>query len=318
MARGPLYEPAYKPQFSGHETFPLRYGWLKKGFDAVNENLDTQKNKSIFTDDEAIARFGVGKNMVASIRHWLAATGFVDDKASSSAINVTDLGKLILSSEGLDPYLENPTTLWLIHWQLSGKSEKTTWFWVFNHLHTESFEREYIFHALSKLAADQAWRVASATLKRDVECFLRTYVTKPQSNKSIYEETLESPLAELGLIKPIGKRDGFRLVRGAKASLKSGAFLYALTDFWERFTRNANTLSFEAVSHEPGSPGRVFLLSENDLLEYLVDIEEFTEGALKWSETAGLKQILRVGRKQIRKEDFLKIDYQPRTCNEFM
>jgi len=24
--------------FSGHETFPCRYGWLKKGFDAVVEN----------------------------------------------------------------------------------------------------------------------------------------------------------------------------------------------------------------------------------------------------------------------------------------
>ena len=34
MTRGPLYEPDYKPQFSGHETFPLRYGWLKKAFDA--------------------------------------------------------------------------------------------------------------------------------------------------------------------------------------------------------------------------------------------------------------------------------------------
>ncbi|HMN13165.1 MAG TPA: DUF4007 family protein, partial [Bellilinea sp.] len=186
------------------------------------------------------------------------------------------------------------------------------WYWVFNHLHTEFFEREHVFQALSKLAADRSWRVASATLKRDVECFIRTYVAKPPSNKSLYEETLESPLAELGLIKPIGKRDGFRLVRGAKASLKVGAFLYALADFWERFTRNANTLSFEAIAHEPGSPGRVFLLGENDLLEYLVDIEEHTDGVLKWSETAGLKQVLRVGRKNTKKEELLKIDYQLR------
>ncbi|HMN14268.1 MAG TPA: DUF4007 family protein, partial [Bellilinea sp.] len=127
MARGPLYEPTYRPQFSGHETFPLRYGWLKKGFDAIHESQESQKNKSLFTDDEAIARFGVGKNMVTSIRHWLSATGFVEDKPNSAAIQATDLGRLILSRGGLDPYLENPTTLWLIHWQLSGKCEKTTW-----------------------------------------------------------------------------------------------------------------------------------------------------------------------------------------------
>ena len=35
MLRGPLYGDDYRPQFSGHETFPLRYGWLKKAFDAV-------------------------------------------------------------------------------------------------------------------------------------------------------------------------------------------------------------------------------------------------------------------------------------------
>ena len=37
MARGPLYQHGYEPQFSGHETFPLRYGWLKKAFDRVAE-----------------------------------------------------------------------------------------------------------------------------------------------------------------------------------------------------------------------------------------------------------------------------------------
>ena len=35
MLRGRLYEDDYKPKLSGHETFPLRYGWLKKAFDAA-------------------------------------------------------------------------------------------------------------------------------------------------------------------------------------------------------------------------------------------------------------------------------------------
>ena len=35
MARGPLFQYTYSPQFSGHETFPLRYGWLKKAYDRV-------------------------------------------------------------------------------------------------------------------------------------------------------------------------------------------------------------------------------------------------------------------------------------------
>ena len=65
-----------------------------------------------------------------------------------------------------------------------------------------------------------------------------------------------------------------------------------MIDFWRSFT-TAKTLSFEAIAHEPGSPGRVFLLDENDIADRLLDLEEFTEGAFRWSETAGLKQVLR-------------------------
>lgn len=290
MGRGRLYESDYEPKFSGHETFPLRYGWLKKAYDAVSDAEINSNNKSVFLDDDVIAKFGVGKNMVASMRHWASAIGIIN----GSGTQTTVLGNRLFAKNGLDPYLEQPSTLWLIHWHLSGRPNKTTWFWVFNYFHGESFERDHLVNGLEKLAKDRSWdRVATATIRRDVECFVRTYAAKMPSSKTIYEDALESPLAELGLIKPIGKRDGFRLVRGPKSSLGVGVFLYALIDFWEHFSPNANTLSFEAVAHEPGSPGRAFLLNENDLFDYLVDINDYTNEAYRWSETAGLKQIIR-------------------------
>ena len=55
MAQSRLLEPGYKPQFSGHETFPLRYGWLKKAFDAVSETEDQEENKYVFAAEDAIA-----------------------------------------------------------------------------------------------------------------------------------------------------------------------------------------------------------------------------------------------------------------------
>ena len=70
MPRGPIYREGYRPQLSGHETFPLRYGWLKKAFDAVRATEDVGDNRTVFTGEDAIARFGVGKNMVASMLHW--------------------------------------------------------------------------------------------------------------------------------------------------------------------------------------------------------------------------------------------------------
>jgi len=67
--RGKLADPNYKLQFAGHETFPLRQLWLRKAYDAVARS-DEIAPRGTFNDPDAIVAFGVGKNMVAAIRHW--------------------------------------------------------------------------------------------------------------------------------------------------------------------------------------------------------------------------------------------------------
>ena len=101
------------------------------------------------------------------------------------------------------------------------------------------------------------------------------------------------PLTELGLIKAIGKKDGFRFVRGPKSTLGAGVFVYALLDFWKRYSPNAATLAFEAIAHAPGSPGRVFAFDENDVADRLSALDNSTDGALQWSEATGLRQVVR-------------------------
>lgn len=289
MRRGPLYQERYDPQLSGHETFPLRYGWLKKAFDAVH-GAGTD-GKSTFSREDAIAHFGVGKNMVASIRHWATCSGIIE--GDSQSLRPTALGRLVVDSCGLDPYMEDPATSWLVHWHIAGRPGKTTWFWAFNHFPALTFERDMLVRGVAALANERGWRRASAaTIKRDVSCFMRTYVPQPISRRTTYEDSLESPLTELGLIRPAGGRDGYRFVRGSKPSLGAGVFGYAVTDFWRGFSE-ANTLSFEALAHEPGSPGRVFVLDENALVDLLGEVEVVTRGAYRWSETAGLKQLIR-------------------------
>ena len=292
MKHGPLFQDNYSPQFSGHETFPLRYGWLKKAFDRVAETQDQSENRVACWGDSAIARFGVGKNMVASIRHWAKVAGVIKEPAISS-VRTTELGRMLFGSTGLDPYMEHPATLWLIHWQLAARKEKTTWFWVFNHYPAITFERDSLIRRLGRLAKDRNWpRVSTTTIKKDVACFIRTYVARQSPDRTCHDDALESPLTELGLIKAVGKKDGFRFVRGPKTTLGSGVFTYALIDFWSRYS-DAATLSFDVIAHEPGGPGRVFLFDENDVADYLLALDDATNGALRWSETAGLKQVVR-------------------------
>ena len=295
MARGPLYHPTYKPLLSGHETFPLRYGWLKKAYDATAASAAELNNRrTVFLADDSIARFGVGKNMVASIRHWATTAGIIADlPGGDNQIIPTPLGDLIFGPKGRDPYMEMPISLWLVHWHLAGMPTKTSWYWAFNHFTAKAFRRDDLVSGLLKLAIHQGWKkAAETTLRRDVECFVQTYVSQPAGAQGALEDNLESPLAELALIRLIGKRNDYQFVRGAKPTLTSGVFAYALNSFWNSIG-TSRTLSFEMVAHEPGSPGRVFLLDETDLTERLASLESHTRGQFRWSETAGLKQVIR-------------------------
>lgn len=311
MARGPLFQSNYRPQFSGHETFPLRYGWLKKAYDAVVATENNLENKSVFLGDDAIARFGVGKNMVASMRHWGSVTGVLSESQRSPVISTTELSRMLFGTDGLDPYMENPATLWLIHWHLAAYSVKTAWFWAFNHYPALTFDREHLFKGLNRLVEDRGWQhVAPATLKNDVACFIRTYVPQQSSSQTSSDHKLESPLTELGVIKATSKRDGFRFVRGSKSTLGEGVFVYSILDFWSRYSKKTATLSFEAIAHEPGGPGRVFLLDENDVADRLASLEDVTAGRLWWSETAGFKQVVRHPDLRFEKPlSYVKADY---------
>ena len=291
--RGFLYQNGYRPQFSGHETFPLRYGWLKKAFDEIRATEEQSENKSVFSRDDSIARFGVGKNMVSSIRHWASASGMTFDTPSCGVIRTTPLANKIFPERGLDPYMEHAASLWLTHWNLVGRPDKTTWHWAFNHFTESLFHREQLVESLDRLSKERGWsRVAGSTIKNDVACFVRTYVAQQPIEGASLDDALESPLTELRLIEAVGKRDGFRFITGPKPSLGNGVLTFALIDFWLRFS-NGTTLSFEAIAHEPGSPGRVFMLEENDIVDRLNTIDAVTNGALRWSETAGLEQVVR-------------------------
>lgn len=292
--RNPFDEDDYRPSFSGHETFPLRYGWLKKAYDAVVGHKGGGSNRDLFTEDDAIARFGVGKNMVSSMRHWATSTGVLED-AGKNGLRTGAIGEFIFGDQGVDPYLEHPGTLWLLHWQLGSydpegkRLNKTTWHWVLNHFPGLSFEKRELVDGLTKLALAKDWFVrAGSTIRNDVDCFVRTYESRQAERESV-EDALSSPLSELGLVR--GTRNQYHLVRGPKRLLPNSVFVFALAQFWQRFGSN-RTLSFETLAHEAGSPGRVFLLDESDLADRLPLLEDVSRGVFKWSETAGLKQIL--------------------------
>lgn len=277
--------------FSGHETFPFRYPWLKKGFDAAREN------PTVFSRDDATTTLGVGKNMVRSIRHWCLTAGMLAE-GGEGGLQPTPLGQLLLADNGLDPYLEDPATLWLLHWQIaSNRFRAATWHWTFSYFHEPEFTREALSAALfSWTQTLPGKQVAEISVKRDVEVMLRTYVPSRQSRREHAEDSLDCPLVELGLIVQPAGGAAYQFRRGAQRGLPDGILLFATVSFWQAFAPTAETLALQDLARQPGSPGRLFKIDESSLAERLEGAEAQTDGRISYGETAGLRQLYRRGR----------------------
>lgn len=165
--------------FSGHQSFPFRHTWLTKGV------VHCAEDPYLFSQDDAMVTLGVGKNMVQSIRHWCLATRVLEENPEvknnrGRELRPTNLGrKIFLTADAWDRYLEDVGTLWLLHWLLATNSQKaTTWHFVFNSLHQPEFTRSGLEEALARrFQGLPNARFTPDTLRRDVDIFIRTYVS---------------------------------------------------------------------------------------------------------------------------------------------
>jgi hypothetical protein len=281
-----VFDIDYIPHFSGHETFPLRQMWLKKAFEAT-----LSEKKGVFSNDDAIVTFGVGKNMVSSIKHWAVACGVVE--SNNGTYIPTEFGKKLFGAGGMDPYCEQYSTSWLIHWKLAGLTEHgpkaTTWYLAFNHMGLQNFSSIQLQNVIEEYLNKKSpkIKVSSNTLGRDVEVFLRTYIAKPSTSM---EDVTEPMLAELGLIQ-LGMNGLYEFRRGPKSTLSDSVFFYALLDFWAHSAPDQKSLSFESIAYDAGSPGRVFKLDEDSVAEKLIALNQLTNGKYNWSDTAGQRNL---------------------------
>lgn len=300
-----------KGSFSGHETFPFRHSWLPRGVQWVRAHDD-------FNDIEGLmASFGLGKNMVKSMRHWCLATQTVvpaeDDLGNNQKhLAPSDVGHHLFIGEenepAWDPYLEDIGSLWLIHWFLANNWEKaTTWYYAFNLLNRTEFSKISLEKELMEFAMSITTnRATKNTVSRDLDVFLRTYARPRKVNVKTIEESLSCPLVELELMRMQPEKGHYAFNRGPKDSLPDEIFAFAVGEFVRDIT--AKTVSFDDLCYGVGSPGKVFKLDEYSLLDMLERLAGLTKGAWNFTETAGVKQLLLL--KKIKELNFLGSYYR--------
>ena len=259
-------------KFGAHQTFSPRFGWLKKAFDGVI------KNPQIFSDGDAPRHLGVGKNMVDSIAFWATAFRIISplsEKAKSGArlYEATPFGRFIFDSErGVDNYLEDPNTLWLLHWNsLQVVCQLPVWWLSFNSFHAVEFSSEALQIFVVEQTTASNWNFTNLKpIQKDVDCLLKMYSPRENQARLTVDDFLDSPFRDLGLLTPSSlTNNGFRFEYGPKAGLSAEVALAICLDFVSRTTPDARTVTVGRLVNDHGSPGRLLKLSEQALGDLL-------------------------------------------------
>jgi hypothetical protein len=301
-------------RISGHESFPCRYSWLPKAVRGL------AANPTLFADeDNAMVTLGVGKNMVRSIRFWSQVAGMVVPAGKSSGQSLTRMGARVLGQNGIDPFLEDIRTLWLIHWNLSTNFENPllAWDYLLNRWHEPEIVASAAIRVLLKAATKQTDTLSPVTVAQHFDTFLHTYVPTRGRKGVVQEDNLDCPLVELELIvrigereldRPAGKRESiYSFRREEKPDITPGLFIFCLNDFWQKRHNTEATLSLREVAHGHGSPGQIFKLTEDDIRTRLEALEKQTDGLFSYAESMNLQQVRR-NREQT--ADFLEGIYE--------
>ena len=278
------------PVFSRHETFHPRYLWLKKGFDKASEDSE------VFTRANATTILGVGKNMVKAIRYWCIAFGVLDEITTKGnkgkKYTPSRFGKLLLSDNGWDPYLEDLTSLWLLHWNLlKPPCHATAWYFTFNVFNKNIFTTEDLLNSLKEYVTRtfSYYNIAESSLIKDVNCLLRMYVD--QSKQKIFrEDSIDSPFSELQLIKNYSDTNYFAINIGDKPGLVPEVIVAACLEYASFVEESAKTISLTRLLYDEGSPGLIFKLNESLLCDSIEQVSMEVKD-ISLSESAGLIQL---------------------------
>ncbi len=263
-----INEAVPTPTFANHETFHLRYGWLKKAHDHI------LKDSHIFQRDDAPITLGVGKNMVRAIKFWSITNKIIESQGPTKNTGMipTEMGRIIFQNNGLDPYLEKSDTLWLLHWLLFAPPCRIpVWWIIMNEFAATNIKIEEMSESIkTRITNIPEWRTPSPkSIKKDIDVFIHTYTTR--QDKLSMEDYLDCPFRQLHMVKQ-SSRDMMRFVFGKKYGISPLITAFACFDFIHRSGTKSKNVSISRLATETGSVGNIFKIGENDLVDMLSDV----------------------------------------------
>lgn len=266
-----MAEKKIKMRLQGHEKFALREGWINKALVLLPNKSDA------FTSKDAPDLFGIGSNMVKSLRYWMKVFGLTNDNGSE----LSELGKLVAK---YDPYLEKSFTWWILHSNIATKIEDaTSWYMYFNRCDADELEKNQVESILSreimKYANGQSF--SEKSLSNDIDVLLNMY-GKRRDNSDPEDKNI-SPFVDLHLVKHL---DGKYVKTHPNFKLfPEEIVLYEVA----RRLEGKDSISIDEIINGERGLAKIYHLTPvmaNELLDRLD-----TEGYIRVDRTAGLDMI---------------------------
>ncbi len=261
-----------KRVFSGHETFHCKNLWLKKGYDFVERDGKFA--------DQACIDLGVGRNMVSSIRFWLKAFDVIDSKNENS----TEIANFLFDeNNGRDKYLENETSLWLLHYLLIVNDYSSIYSIVFNEFSKlkPEFSKENFVTYIEGIDSG----LNKNTVAKDFSVFLRTYYSK---NEKDIEDSFSGILSDLELVHEIKKNNSTKYViqNNKQEDIPAELILFFILENDEY----GKSISFKNLYSDFNSVGNIFAFSKEHLEKKLILIaEKYID--INYSNDSGIKEL---------------------------
>ena len=259
-----------------HETFSIREGWIEKGIHYISQNARSMSKEC------GTSVFGLGSNMVKSLRYWLTAACLATFRNGYAYLS--ELGKLILKN---DPYIDDDFSLWLLHLYLvTNESDAPVFNAIFN-LNYSQFDKDFLFDRvplkLTELGYDPITSIYS--LESDISVFLKSYYSDDFSNP---ENNMNCPLARLNLFSCEGKKMYSR--RTPAFSKLNFRIVYLNLLQCIKSTNSEISLNIEDVYAIRNNPLNILNLSKTAFFYYLEEMQK--NEYIKFNKTAGLNVVV--------------------------
>ena len=275
----------------GCESFSIREGWIPKSLKIIKDY-----DRNPFLSEDAVVIFGLGSNMIKSIRYYLKLANLIIEQNGKVSLNKEDGIDYLIEK---DPYFEDDFSYYLFHHLIvTSKTRETVFNYLFNNFHFKTFTKDDIKNDIREYSYVNGKELNEKTLDNDVRTLISTYYK--EDKKVDVENSYTSPLVSLKLLKKLDN-GSYEKINGNVSNVPELLVFYSICEC----VNDSNAISLSELMSTHNSPAKVFNLNEDNFYRFIDKLRR--DKYIRFESTAGLNMIYlnkRLSLKDVIKEHY--------------